>query len=273
MPDPEVDLGAVAEAGRTARPAGQCGSCHFESGGAPNAKHGDLEPILTRPPEDYDVHMGMLNMRCQDCHTTTQHRIAGRSMTAPAVEGQVRCEQCHGDTPHGVAGLLSRHLDDHIRTIACETCHIPLIARTSPTLLRRDFSGDGPDALSWGMDEVPEYRWFDGMRHVTLVADAIDPDGPVTLNGPAGEKRNPAARIFPFKAHTAVQPYDRESGTLVIPELVKSESVDVAGPGTRPPSSRTATASSRPACTPRSTTAWSRPEGPWAVPTATGPRR
>ena len=72
--------------------------------------------------------MGTLKMRCQDCHRTTEHRIAGMSMSAPAVEGRVGCEKCHGQTPHGVAGVLSRHLDDHIRAVACETCHIPSIA-------------------------------------------------------------------------------------------------------------------------------------------------
>ena len=34
-----------------------------------------------------------------------------------------------------------------------------------------------------------------------------------------GEKRNPNARIFPFKAHTAVQPYDSKNKTLAIPKL------------------------------------------------------
>ena len=62
------------------------------------------------------------------------------SMSAPAAPGRVRCEKCHGPTPHGVVGMLGRHLDDHIRAVACETCHIPFIANASPTLLRRDYS-------------------------------------------------------------------------------------------------------------------------------------
>ncbi len=123
----------------------------FASGGAPYAKHGDLEPALADPPADFDMHMGTLKMRCQDCHATTEHRIAGMSMSAPAVEGRVRCEKCHGQTPHGVAGMLSRHLDDHVRAVACETCHIPFIAKAAPTLLRRDYSqgGPGPSASGW----------------------------------------------------------------------------------------------------------------------------
>ncbi len=49
MPDPELDLAAIAQkVGRPSRQA--CGSCHFFSGGAANAKHGDLEPVLADPP-------------------------------------------------------------------------------------------------------------------------------------------------------------------------------------------------------------------------------
>ncbi len=106
MPDPSLDLAAMArKVGRPSRRT--CGSCHFASGGGgPYTKHGDLEPALVDPPAELDVHMGALKMRCQNCHQTTDHRIAGMSMSAPAVEGRVGCEKCHGQTPHGVAGVL-----------------------------------------------------------------------------------------------------------------------------------------------------------------------
>ena len=237
LPDPSVDLAAVAKkVGRPGRR--ECGSCHFESGGASNAKHGDLEPGLADPATGLDMHMGTLKMRCQECHTTTGHKIAGMSFTAPALEGRVRCEKCHGPTPHGVAGPLSRHLDDHLRAVACETCHIPTYAKATPTLLRRDFSVAGQDrpdkkdqygkptydkkfgALTWGRELTPTYLWFDGTRNVSLVGDKITPSAPVVLNAPVGEKRNPDARIFPFKVHTAKQPYDTENNVFAVPELV-----------------------------------------------------
>jgi octaheme c-type cytochrome (tetrathionate reductase family) len=239
FPDPSLDLTAIAQkVGRPSRQA--CGACHFQSGGAPNAKHGDLEPALADRSTDIDVHMGTLNMRCQDCHTTTEHRIAGMSLSAPAVEGRVSCEKCHGLTPHGVAGVLSRHLDDHIRNVACETCHIPSFAHVAPTLLRRDYSSAGQDrpegrdrygmpvydkkfgALTWGKDLVPTYLWYDGTRNASLVGDKIDTASTVVLNAPVGEKRSPAARIFPFKAHTAVQPYDAENKTLAMPNFLEN---------------------------------------------------
>ena len=67
--------------------------------------------------------------------------------------------------------------------------------------------------LTWGKDVVPTYLWSDGTRNASLVGDTIDPSAPVVLNAPVGEKRNPAARIFPFQVHAAVQPYDtRQQG-------------------------------------------------------------
>lgn len=238
MPAPSVDLLAVAQkVGRPSRRA--CGSCHFESGGSPNAKHGDLEPALAEPDTPLDVHMGMLDARCQDCHQTTRHRIAGRSLSAPAAEGQVVCEQCHGSSPHGVTGVLSRHLDDHLRAIACETCHIPSFARVAPTLVHRDYSAAGQDRASttgehgmpeydrrfgtmkWGRNLVPTYMWYDGTRGASLLGDLIDPSSTVVLNRPSGDKRNPAARIFPFKTYTAVQPYDTGNNTLAVPNLLE----------------------------------------------------
>ena len=181
------------------------------------------------------MHMGTLKMRCQECHTTTGHRIAGMSFSAPTVEGRVRCEKCHGLSPHGVAGALSRHLDDHVRAVACETCHIPSYAHAAPTLLRRDFSAAGQDrpekkdqygkptydkkfgSLTWGRDLTPVYLWFDGTRNGAMMGEKITPSAPVVLNAPVGEKRNPEARIFPFKLHTAVQPFDKENNVLAIP--------------------------------------------------------
>jgi len=58
------------------------------------------------------------------------------------------------------------------------------------------------------------------------VGGKIDASAPVILNAPVGEKRSPAARIFPFKAHTAVQPYDTENSTLALPNFTENYWVD-----------------------------------------------
>jgi hypothetical protein len=73
---------------------------------------------------------------------------------------------------------------------------------------------------------VPSYLWSDGTRNASLVGDPIDPSAPVVLNAPVGEKRNPAARIFPFQVHAAVQPYDTVNKVLAIPKLLDGYWID-----------------------------------------------
>ena len=237
LPGDSIGLAAIAR--KVGRPSVRtCGSCHMESGGAAYARHGDLEPALAANPADLDVHMGALKMRCQECHTTTDHHISGMSMSASAAEGRFGCEKCHSTTPHGVAGVLSRHLDDHIRAVACQTCHIPSIARTLPILVRRDYSTAGENRaasadrfglpqydkrfgdLTWGKDIVPSYLWYDGTRNASFAGDKIDPSKTVVLNAPVGEKRTPAARIFPFQLQSAIQPYDSANKVLAMPKLL-----------------------------------------------------
>lgn len=235
-PDARVPWPRVAAAvGRPSR--ANCGSCHFYTGGAPNAKHGDLEPFLAKPTPEQDVHMGMLDMRCQDCHRTEKHAIAGLAFAAPVLEGRVTCEQCHGTRPHGIAGPLSRHLDGHVKTVACVTCHIPVIAREYPTRLTTDFSQAGQDrppvrdaagmpaydkawgTMTWGKNIPPVYRWFQGERESKIVGDKVSSGQTLGLNTPIGERQNPKARIYPFKVHTADIPYDSEENALVAPLL------------------------------------------------------
>jgi octaheme c-type cytochrome (tetrathionate reductase family) len=222
----------VAEkVGRPSR--ANCGSCHFYSGGGAGIKHGDLSPLLVNPDPDVDFHMGKVDMRCQDCHITSKHQIAGLSFNAPVVEGRIGCGVCHGEHPHGITGILSRHIDNHVKTVACETCHIPQFARKYPTQLSVDFSTAGQDRTdipqqfgkpgydkrygeqTWGQNIVPLYRWFEGSRQNYLLGDKIAPDKTVVLNEPIGDKHNPKAQIYPFKVHRAVQPYDVEQKMLV----------------------------------------------------------
>lgn len=226
---------ACSVVGRPGR--AQCGGCHFYTGGGPNYKHGDLEPSLAAPGAELDVHMGMADMRCQDCHKVSRHQVAGLSFSTPAVEGRTACEDCHGSTPHGITGFLSRHLDDHVRSLSCEACHIPQFAREYPTLLATDFSQAGESrtvvtnslgmpsydrnfgVLTWGKNIVPAYKWFDGTREIRMVGDRVQAGKTVSLCTPLGERQNPKARIYPFKIHTAMLPYDAERQTLVAPRL------------------------------------------------------
>jgi len=231
LPAKGVDLNLVAQqVGRPSRT--NCGSCHFYMGGGANVKNGDLEPTLVNPQKETDVHMGMADMRCQDCHSTRDHEVPGMSFMAPVTEGRVYCESCHSDRPHGITGFLSKHLDDHVRAVSCEVCHIPSYANEIPTRMSTDFSAAGKGgetgrdeygmptydnkqgALTWGKHVTPVYRWFDGNRKSYVSGDKLESTDVVDLNAPLGEKHIPQSRIFPFKVHTAVQPYDKNKKIL-----------------------------------------------------------
>ena len=86
LPDPSVDLNVVARSiALGAKPTRKnCIGCHANAGGGDNVKHGDLSTDMLATTREYDVHMGMLDMRCQGCHTTTRHRIAGAAARAVA---------------------------------------------------------------------------------------------------------------------------------------------------------------------------------------------
>ena len=230
--DPQwLDLQTAAEKiGRPSR--ANCGSCHFYGGGGPGIKNGDLSPAMVRPRPEDDTHMGKVDMRCQDCHAVNKHQIAGLSFNAPVVERRASCIYCHGSAPHGIIGVIGRHIDDHVKAIACETCHVPQFARSQPTQMSVDFSTAGKDGIApklqfdrptydkrygtrtWGQNVVPVYCWFDGSRQSYQLGDKIDPSKTVVLNAPLGDKRNPQAKITPFKVHQAVQPYDSEQNIL-----------------------------------------------------------
>jgi octaheme c-type cytochrome (tetrathionate reductase family) len=231
MPTSGLNMQSIANS--VGRPSRQnCGSCHFYAGGGANVKHGDLEPVLVDPPSEIDVHMGMADMICQDCHQSRNHQIPGMSFMAPVTEGRVYCETCHSNQPHGITGFLSKHLDDHVRAVSCEACHIPYFAKETATRLSTDFSTAGKDrpintdelgmpdydkrfgSLTWGKEVVPTYRWFDGTRKTYVLGDRLESTDMVELNAPLGEKHIPDSRIFPFKVHNGVQPYDKENKTL-----------------------------------------------------------
>ena len=236
MPRGDVNLGAVARAvGRAGR--GNCGACHFFSGGGPNVKHGDLEPALADPSPELDVHMGRAGLRCQDCHRTRDHHIAGKSVSLPVGQRRVTCAQCHGERPHRLAAGTGVHLDRHVATVSCQACHIPAIAREQPTKMFWDWSKAGQDqeatkdalgmptfdkkkgASRWARDVTPVYRWYNGRARYYDLGDEVDPAGVTALNEPLGLRRERYARVTPFKYFEAIQPIDAERRVLAVPKL------------------------------------------------------
>lgn len=243
----KTDLNEVAlNVGPTSRRT--CGSCHFMGGGGINVKHGDLDASLTQPNIDLDVHMdtGGLNFTCTNCHSTDQHAVRGsryeheandiRGVTVPGKFSSRRssCQSCHGNRP-----MHNEKLNDHTDKIACQTCHIPEIARGGyATKVRWDWStsgkmgADGKPILKkdgkgnviystqkgdsvWEENLVPDYIWSNGTAIYTLLGDKIDPKKTVSINTYLGGSEDPKSRIWPFKKSRSKQPYDAGNNTLV----------------------------------------------------------
>ena len=245
----QAELRDAAQAiGRPARK--NCGSCHFYGGGGDGVKHGDLDTSLAKPNKTLDVHMGVdgQNFDCARCHTTTLHNIAGRVYTRPAAEerkslveddliAKITCESCHTATPH----KSGTKLNDHTDKVACQSCHIPEFARVNPTKMSWDWSKSGKlrdgkkyktkdefgkfdymsikGQMKWAKNVKPQYYWYNGVIKSMTAKDKIDPSGVVQVSWPQGDREDINSRIYPFKVHRGIQPYDKVNTSLLMPLL------------------------------------------------------
>jgi octaheme c-type cytochrome (tetrathionate reductase family) len=232
-PDPKVDLVKVAQSvGKPSRKA--CGSCHFYGGGGDRVKHGDLDSTLTNPSPEIDVHMGgNKKMTCQDCHQGGKdHAIKGEaaSVSIGSTKKIFGCTDCHKENVHKNA-----FLNKHAKKIACQTCHIPTFAKALPTKTWWDWSTAGKDDkdapkdkygektyakmkgdFKWEKDVVPTYLWYNGTVDRVLMGDKIDPSKVVKLSDAKGDRKDPNAKIFPFKVMKGKQPYDSGNNTVAV---------------------------------------------------------
>ncbi len=241
FPEKNLDLASIAQnVGRPSRST--CGiNCHFRGGGGDAVKHGDMSSMLIKPDKNHDVHMGVtgggLDFRCQDCHKTRNHMISGRSISVPAVEGDLSCEYCHTDSPHVGAELIDHHLNKHTQHVACQTCHIPVYSKGNPTKVSWDWSTAGKDlkkpkdkygkpvyqkqkgSFEWKEAVKPTYRWYNGTVKRYILGDRINEKGVTNLTMPVGDIADPASRIYPFKLHTGKQISDAVYKYLIAPQL------------------------------------------------------
>ena len=236
-----LDLIPIAQnVGRPSRAT--CGmNCHFRGGGGDAVKHGDMSSILANPDKSHDVHMGVteggLNFRCQDCHKTRNHMISGRSISVPAVEGDLSCEYCHTDRPHIGSELIDHHLNKHTEHVACQTCHIPVYSKGNPTKIFWDWSTAGQDikkpkdkygkptydkkkgTFQWKEAVKPTYQWYNGTVKRYILGDRINENAGTDLTEPVGSIKDPASRIYPFKVHKGKQISDAVYKHLIAPQL------------------------------------------------------
>lgn len=238
-----------------------CGGCHFYGGGGDGVKHGDLDSSLIHPDHALDVHMDEdgLNFSCTHCHVTEKHIWAGsrydviaKDREGPGKPGMPRtvatCESCHGDSPHPMNSVAGIKLNEHVMKVACQTCHIPAIARGGvATKVDWDWRTAGKTKDGQGYKEknytqgngehratyksikgsfkyaenlTPYYAWFDGQMIYTTIDTHFDPaKGPIEINSFKGSPNAADSRIWPFKRMHTVQPYDKGNNTLVYMHL------------------------------------------------------
>jgi hypothetical protein len=209
-----VDLLKSAQGVR--RPTNEmCLRCHLATGGGPNHKHG------VTPTKESDVHLAK-GMQCVDCHTTREHRTAGGSdvKAQDLPEVRIDCANCHKDNPH--KGEKAEALGRHLARVACQTCHIPAIARDPkfPTIVARDWTRPvlndktglyGPTNTPAG-NVKPEYRWWNRMM-------ATPPE-------PVGSLADPASKLTPWKKTDYTVIADAASGK---PVFIKAGTYAVTG--------------------------------------------
>ena len=229
-----LDLAGIARSvGKASRRT--CGTCHFSGGVGNNTKHGDLDQSLVKPSRELDVHMSKdgQDFDCIECHETTDHDITGISMfDSPGGRNHLECTGCHGDDVHE-----KRILNWHGKSIACQTCHIPAIARQFPTMTWWDWSAAGSNAKNvkdqygkdtfdnkrgafrWEKNLKPTYLWYNGKSTQYLLGAAMSPDQVTHLNKPQGTRQDPKSKIYPFKVVRGKQAYDKQKRILVITKL------------------------------------------------------
>lgn len=254
-----VDLQKVAQkVGKTSRDS--CGSCHFYGGGGDGVKHGDMDSSLAAPDRSLDVHMDATgaDFTCATCHMTRGHKVPGSRYSPTAADtggSHMRgkadssnpgtCQSCHGNKPHPVKPV---ELNGHSNKMACQTCHIPAMARGGvATIMFWDWSTAGkmgPDGKPMkkknakgmvtydskkgnfvlGENVVPEYVWFNGQVTYTLLGDPIDKaTGTTQINRFEGSSTDSKSRIWPVKVFRGIQPYDPVNKTLVIPHTTGTD--------------------------------------------------
>jgi len=248
-----VKLKNVAQnVGKTSRDT--CGACHFFGGGGDGVKHGDMDSSLTMPDNELDIHMDALGLdfTCGTCHATSAHEVPGSRYMPTAAEGKgamlrgkeegrnpATCRACHGSAPHSAT---MDNLNTHTRKIACQTCHIPTIARggvatkmswdwstagkltpEGKPLVKKDESGHvvyhgKKGDFTYAANVPPEYVWFNGKVKYTLLGDKLDVNAEYTpINHYEGSPDDGKSRIWPVKVFRGMQPYDPVNQTLVIP--------------------------------------------------------
>ena len=237
VPDEGAMTISMDQAARTVHPPGRynCLQCHAKAGGGDAVKRGDLTMAqISTTDRDFDVHMATTggDMRCQECHTFTDHKVAGKgSDLRPTDSADVpECSDCHSNMI-GEDGHEGDYVERHISRVACQTCHIPIYAKDaadSPSseatethrtwLETHSTAAPFHPTLHTDTDLIPEYRFWNRKSSNYLLHDVaeIDPaTGRYPTSRPLGDVADSQAKLYAFKYKTAEQPFAHDKSKLI----------------------------------------------------------
>jgi mono/diheme cytochrome c family protein len=239
-----------------------CLQCHAKGGGGDGLKRGDLALINgTTTDRNYDVHMATTgaNLVCQNCHTYTNHKVAGRGSDLRPKDATtaVNCSTstCHSTKTSLTTSHTTYDTSHHVGRVACQTCHIPTYGKKAADAVVDATTGFGDQATetdrTWVTPEwsvlnnryeptvvkknnlKPVYAFFDG---TSWVYDLNDPSvldsatGAYKISRPNGGINTANTKIYPFKYKTSTQPRHTASGKLIaLNTSVYFKTADVAG--------------------------------------------
>jgi hypothetical protein len=171
------------------------------------------------------------DMACQQCHTVSRHRIAGRGSDLRQTDYDVKMScttsSCHAGKASASSGHSSREISRHVQRVACQTCHVGRVsarnavdtAATEATEMFRDWavphrtaSGAIHPTPTLANNIRPVYRFWDGYSDNYSLGDQafLDPaTGAYPTSRPNGsiQDRSTATKLYPFKYKTASQPF------------------------------------------------------------------
>ena len=236
VPDTENMTITMDEAARTVhRPVrSTCLQCHAKAGGGDAVKRGDLSVAHGNTADfEFDVHMATTgaDLDCQNCHTFTNHRVAGKGSDLRPTDSAVvlECANCHADMAgeEHEGSFLDRHMD----RVACQTCHIPTYAKdaadsaaTEATEVHRTWlethsvSAPFHPVMDKVNDLIPEYRFWNRLSDNYLLGDVAVVDshtGRYPTSRPLGDVADPDAKLYAFKYKTAQQPIANSTNQLI----------------------------------------------------------
>lgn len=224
-----------------------CLQCHAKGGGGDALKRGDMALINgTTTDRNYDVHMATTgaNLSCQQCHTYTNHKVAGRGSdlrpTDNAVAVNCATSTCHATKATLTAGHATTDINKHMKRVACQTCHIPAYGKKAADAVVDPLTGFGDQATettrTWVTPEwsvlnnrweptivkannlKPVYAFFDGTSWVYDLYDVAVFDattGAYKVSRPNGGINSANSKLTPFKYKTSTQPMHTASGKLI----------------------------------------------------------